>query len=153
MRDRYPTVIRVAAVVGAGLVGGVYTTFSIMVMPALRRCDDRTATDTMIAVNRAAERGPFIVVFGAAALAALGLAGAALPRGDVVELGIAAASLGSTIITVAVNVPLNRRLARDGAAFWPAYSRRWTRANTVRALAAALAVSLAGAQWAGAVAG
>lgn len=140
--------IPVATIIGAGLVGGVYTAFSVMVMPALRRMDGRDAATTMIAVNRAAERGPFIVVFGSAALAALGLAATALPRGQVAALVVAGASLTSTAITLAVNVPLNRRLEREGAPFWPAYHRRWTAANTVRAVAAVVAVAV-GAHWLG----
>ncbi|WP_247826262.1 anthrone oxygenase family protein [Arthrobacter antioxidans] len=137
--------IQIAAVVGAGLVGGVYTAFSVMVMPALRRRDDQTATTTMIAINQAAERGPFIVIFGAAAVAALGMAVSALPRGAGGDLAIAGASLASTVITLAVNVPLNRRLEREGTTFWPTYHRRWTAANTIRAIAAITAVGLGSA--------
>ena len=137
--------IQGAAVVGAGLVGGVYTAFSVMIMPALGRGDDQAATTTMVAINRAAERGPFILIFGATALAAVGLAVTAVPRGDVGDLLVAGASLASTGITVAVNVPLNRRLEREGAAFWPAYHRRWTAANTIRAIAAIAAVGIAAA--------
>ena len=143
--DQDAVMIQVAAVVGAGLVGGVYTAFSVMVMPALGRGDDQAATAAMIAVNRAAERGPFILIFGTATLAAVGLAVTALPRGDVGDLFVAGASLVSTSITVAVNVPLNRRLEREGAAFWPAYHRRWTAANTIRAIAAIAAVGIAAA--------
>src|SRR5699024_12773503 len=61
----------------------------------------------------------------------------ALGRGATSDLAVAGASLASTAITVAANVPLNRRLDAGGAAFWPAYARRWTRWNTTRALAAA----------------
>ena len=132
--------IQVAAMVGAGLVGGVYTAFSVMVMPALRRSDARAATATMIAINRTAERGPFVVIFGSAALAALGLAATASSRGAMGELAVAGASLASIAITLAVNVPLNRRLEREGAVFWPVYHRRWTAANTARAMAAVAAV-------------
>ena len=139
--------MQVAAVVGAGLVGGVYTAFSVMVMPALRRSDDQVATTIMIAINRAAERGPFILIFGSTAITALGLAVTALPRGEVGDLVVAGASLASTGITLAVNVPLNRRLDKEGAAFWPTYHRRWTAANTIRAIAAITAVGIAGTQW------
>lgn len=142
--------MQVAAVVGAGLVGGVYTAFSVMVMPALRRRSDPAATATMIAINRAAERGPFILIFGSTAITALGLAITALPRGGVGDLAFAGASLASTGITLAVNVPLNRRLEREGATFWPTYHRRWSAANTIRAIAAISAVGIAGTQWIGA---
>lgn len=136
-----------AAVLGAGLVGGVYTAFTVMVMPALRHSDDQVATTTMIAINRAAERGPFIVMFGSAALAALGLAVPAADRRSMVDLVVAGTSLTSTLITVAVNVPLNRRLECEGPMFWPTYYRRWTTANTIRAAAAMIAVGVGGTQW------
>lgn len=140
--------IQVIAVVGAGLLSGVYAAFSTMVMPALNRLGHHEATAAMVQINRKAERGPFIVIFASAAVAATSLAVAAVPRGAGVELAIAGASLASTVVTVAVNVPLNRRLERDGARFWPEYSRRWTAANTMRAGCAAIAVIAAGAHWA-----
>lgn len=139
--------MQVATVVGAGLVGGVYTAFSVMVMPALHRLDDQGASNTMITINRAAERGPFILIFGTAAACAVGLAMSAAPRGAVGDLVLAGASILSTIVTIGVNVPLNRRLEREGASFWPVYHRRWTTANTIRAALATSAVLIAGTQW------
>lgn len=139
--------IQLAAVVGAGLLSGVYAAFSTMVIPALSRLGDQEAAAAMVQINRRAERGPFIVIFASAALAAAGLAVTAAPRGAVSDLVIAGASLASTVVTVAVNVPLNRRLERDGANFWATYSRRWTAANTVRAGFATIAVIAAGAHW------
>src|SRR5699024_11402487 len=102
---------------------------------------DDGAAAAMVAINRAAERGPFLVLFGGTALAAATLGASALGRGATSDLAVAGASLASTAITVAANVPLNRRLNADGAAFWPTYARRWTRWNTARALAAAAAVT------------
>jgi uncharacterized membrane protein len=139
--------IQVATVVGAGLVGGVYAAFSTMVMPALGRLNEQDATAAMVSINRAAERGPFILIFGSAAAAAIGLAVTAAPRGAVTDLVIAGASLASTIVTLGVNVPLNRRLEREGAVFWAVYRRRWTASNTLRATLATTAVLVAGTQW------
>jgi uncharacterized membrane protein len=136
-------VIYTVAVVGAGLLGGVYAAFSAMVVPALRRLDDRAATAAMVRINAQAERGPFIIIFGVAALAAAGVMVSAVPRGAVSEIAVAGASLASTVLTVAVNVPLNRRLEKDGSAFWPMYARRWTAANTVRAFCATGALIVA----------
>ncbi|MFP7761846.1 anthrone oxygenase family protein [Marisediminicola sp. LYQ85] len=139
--------IHVAAVVGAGLLSGVYAAFSTIVVPALRCLDDRAATAAMIEINRRAERGPFIVLFGSAAVAAVALGIGAIPRGAVPELVIAGASLASTVVTMTVNVPLNRRLHKDGAGFWSEYSRRWAAANTARAAFAATALIVAGTHW------
>lgn len=130
------------AVVGSGLVAGVYTTFSTMVVPALRRQDPRDAAAVMIAINRVAERGPFLLLFGGAAVAAAALGVSALVRSDPADGAVAAASLASTAITVAVNVPLNRRLEREPG-FWIGYARTWAAWNSVRALAATAAVVVA----------
>lgn len=130
------------AVVGSGLVAGVYTAFSTMVVPALHRQDPGHAAAVMIGINRSAERGPFLLLFGGTAVAAAALGVSALVRSDPADGAVAAASLASTAITVAVNVPLNRRLERDPAS-WSAYARTWTAWNSVRALAAAAAVVLA----------
>lgn len=134
-------VILGATIVGTGLVGGVYAAFSIMVIPALRRLPDAEAAAAMIAINRAAERGPFLVLFGGTAIAAAALGATAVGRPVTSDLAVAGASLASTAITFAVNVPMNRRLDTDGATFWPTYTRRWTRCNTARALAATIAVA------------
>ncbi len=122
------------AAVGAGVTGGVYASFSLLVMPALRRLDGVSATAAMTAVNRIAERGPFLAVFGGSAVCAAVVALGAGGAEPAVRWGLAAPSLAAAALTVAVNVPLNRRLEREGAPFWARYHRRWTRANTVRAL-------------------
>ncbi|MBT2588576.1 DUF1772 domain-containing protein [Arthrobacter sp. ISL-95] len=136
-----------ATVVGAGLVGGIYAAFSAMIMPALGHLSDEDATAAMVHINRAAERGPFIMLFGSATAAAIGLAVTAAPRGAVTDLLIAGTSLTSTLVTLAVSVPLNRRLEREGATFWTVYRRRWTASNTVRAALATTAVLTAGTHW------
>lgn len=133
--------VHAATIVGTGLVGGVYAAFSVMVIPALRRLPDGDAAAAMVAINRAAERGPFLVLFGGTAIAAATLGVSALGHGAATDLAVAGASLASTAITVAANVPLNRRLDVDGATFWPTYARRWTRWNAARALAATASVA------------
>ncbi|MCU1631663.1 MAG: hypothetical protein JWM61_315 [Micrococcaceae bacterium] len=139
--------IQVAAVVGAGLVGGIYAAFSTMVIPALARLDNHDATAAMLLINRKAEHGPFILLFGSATAAAIGLAISAIPRGGVTDMVIAGTSLASTIVTITISVPLNRQLAREGASFWAEYRRRWITANTLRAALATTAVVIAGTHW------
>ncbi|MHA7146519.1 anthrone oxygenase family protein [Arthrobacter sp. TmT3-37] len=139
--------IQATAIVGAGLVGGIYAAFSTMVIPALGRLDRHDATAAMLLINRKAERGTFILLFGSAAAAAIGLAISAVPRGAVTDMVIASTSLASTVVTMTINVPLNRQLAREGADFWAEYRRRWTTANTVRAALATTAVVVASTHW------
>ncbi|MFG6476513.1 anthrone oxygenase family protein [Microbacterium sp. P06] len=144
--------IVVATAVGSAVVGGIYAAFTVMVMPALHALPRDAAAAAMQRINRAAERGPFIVVFGATTVAAVALAVSQLRETPVAPapLGAAALAVASTVVTVAFNVPLNRRLDREGAAFWNEYRRRWTAWNTVRAVAAVAAVAVLAATGGGA---
>jgi uncharacterized membrane protein len=131
--------IAVGTAAGAAAVGGTYFAFSAMVMPALARRPPGHAVETMRAVNRTAERGLFIIVFGGAAILAVALC--ATSNGRVDHLVGGGLSLASTAITLVANVPLNRRLER-GLLEWSAYSRPWLRWNTLRALVALAAVAV-----------
>ncbi|MFW6773492.1 anthrone oxygenase family protein [Nocardioides sp. CPCC 205120] len=128
--------------VAAAAVGGVYAAFSVMVMPALRRLDAPAAVAVMQEVNVRAERGPFIALFAGGALAAVALGTLALraPGTDPRHVVAAALLLGSVAVTVVGNVPLNQRLASEGAEAWPHYAEVWTRLNTLRTLLALGAV-------------
>lgn len=138
--------IEMIAATGSAFVGGVYGAFTTMVMPALRRRPAAEATATMRTINSVAERGIFVGVFCVTAGAGIALGISALTKLDTDagarSVAAAALTLGSTAITVLGNVPLNRRLDREGPAFWATYDRSWTRLNTVRALAALAAVTL-----------
>ncbi|MEX5271490.1 DUF1772 domain-containing protein [Kocuria sabuli] len=135
--------VPVAAGVGSGLVGGFYVAFSAVVIPALRRRPAEEATATMVAINEAAVRAPFMVLFfGTAAACGATTVGAMIdPRTDsLLRVAGSAAYLAGWASTLAVNVPLNNRLARNGAVQWLGYQQSWARANHVRAL-----LSIAGA--------
>lgn len=135
--------IATIVVVGTGVLAGVYTAFSTMVLPALRQESAREATATMTRINSRAERGPFIVLFGGTAVAAVVLGVSGLLRGSASDVLIAGASLSGTAVTVLRNVPLNRGLDRGGAGEWSRYQRSWTRWNSCRALLSIAAVVLA----------
>lgn len=135
--------VTVAAALGSGVVGGFYVAFSAVVIPALRRRPDGEAAATMVAVNEAAVRAPFMVLFfGTAALCGLTVADAVIgPDPDaLLRTAGAAAYLAGWASTMAVNVPLNHGLANGGAGRWPGYQRSWARANHARAV-----LSVAGA--------
>lgn len=101
----------------------------------------------------------FLAFFGTAALslvlAVLALLGGAGPAALPILIGALSYLLGTIVVTMAVNVPLNNRLAGfragaadDAAAAWQAYRLPWTRWNHVRTLtclgaAAAFALALA----------
>lgn len=132
-----------AAGVGSAVAGGFYFAFSAVVIPALRRRPPHEAATSMVAVNGQALRPPFMLVFFGTAAACGGTAVAALvgPQAhSMLRVAGSAAYLAGCVLTMAVNVPHNNRLAAEGAGHWPAFDRFWTRANHVRAI-----LSVAGA--------
>ena len=149
--------LETAALVGAAATGGIYLAFSMMVIPALRRCEVGTAVEVMQRVNELALRPPFMVLFfgGAAAAAGVALGEASTDR-SLLSLAGAGLALASFVVTITTNVPHNTRLAAvagggpaaTAAAAWSRFERGWTRANSVRGAASiggalALAASLA----------
>ncbi|GAA1770127.1 anthrone oxygenase family protein [Kocuria aegyptia] len=122
--------------VGSGLLGGFYLAFSLVVLPALGRRPSGEAVSAMIAVNRAAVRAPFLILFFGTALACLVVVGTAVSgTGAPVRVAGALASLAGWVLTLAVNVPLNTGLAHTDRrdVVWSAYARPWGRANHLRA--------------------
>ncbi len=145
---------RTAAMVGAmltvGLMAGLYAAFSYAVMPGLARCDDRTFTTAMRAINGAILNGWFALCF-VGALVFLALATVlhligpdrrALPWVSVAL----ALYLVTLVVTIVVNVPLNDALAAAGgdqagdvAAARARFEATWVAWNVVRALASTAA--------------
>lgn len=142
--------IPVIAGTGSALVGGFYLAFSAVVMPALHRRPAREAAATMVAVNERAVGPSFMLLFfGTAAACGANVISAAADPQPSAPLRIAGsvAYLSGWALTMAVNVPLNNRLAGTGpeqrASQWVGFERPWTRANLVRAvLSGAGAVAL-----------
>lgn len=147
----------VVAAVGSGLMAGLYLAFSVAVMPGLRRLRPQVGAAAMRAINTAILNPVFGVVFGATPLLCLLLAAtvpfsASSGTGWIVT-GAALHVVGSFVLTVVANVPLNNRLdAADpdspaGAVVWADYLVRWTVWNHLRAVlctaaTAALAVGV-----------
>ena len=128
--DAWPAL---AAGIGSAALGGFYPAFSLVVLPGLRHRPAAEASATMTAVNRAALRAPFLLLFFGTALLGTIVLGTGLATSPASpRVPGAAALLAGWALTMAVNVPLNGRLARSALA-WPAYARPWTRANHARA--------------------
>jgi uncharacterized membrane protein len=107
----------------------------------------------MQAINVVVVRSGFIAVFFATAIAAAALAVLAIvnwadPRACYWLAGAALYVLGTFVLTIVRNVPLNDELAAavpdsaDGTAVWARYLKDWTWWNTVRT-AASLAATAA----------
>ncbi|MFF1276179.1 DUF1772 domain-containing protein [Streptomyces marokkonensis] len=141
-------VLTVLGVLGTGLAAGVFCAFSAFVMRGLAALPPAQGVAAMQAVNVAAVRPAFMLVFlGSAVLCAVltVVTFVLWPDEGAVELlaGGALYLLGSFGLTVVANIPRNDGLARlepgspEAAAYWPVYVREWTLWNHVRTLASA----------------
>ncbi|RYG87082.1 DUF1772 domain-containing protein [bacterium] len=138
----------VAATIGSGLVAGTFFAFSAFVMPALGRLPKPQGIAAMQAINVAAVTPLFMAVFVGTALLSLGLAIATfrspVPGMNLVFWAALLYLVGSFVLTIAANVPLNDALAgvtpETGGTVWSDYLRAWTLYNHVRTVASAAAM-------------
>jgi uncharacterized membrane protein len=149
MSDPVRTATLLIATLTLGLVAGLFYAYAGSVMPGLRAADDRTVVDVMQRFNVAILNGLFRLLFlgalvstGVAAYLFRGAGGRTVLVPVVVALALYALTL---LVTFAVNIPLNNRLAQAGpaqriadpAAVRAAFYDRWVRWNTVRTLTCA----------------
>lgn len=132
------------AVVLAGLSGGATFAFSSFVMRGLSKLDGPDAVRAMQAINEAALRPAFLIVFMGTGLFAVLLSASHMLHAGLERTGLHLGTLvyvvGVVGVTVVKNVPLNDRLARtapDTAGAFAAYAEPWLLWNHVRVLAAA----------------
>jgi uncharacterized membrane protein len=145
------------AALGCGLVAEVFFAFSAFVMKALSRLTPAEGIAAMQSINVAVINPLFLGVFigtGAACAVAIivSLTQWDIPGAVHLLVGSALYLVGSFLVTIVFNVPLNNSLAAvapadpDGAQQWASYLGRWTGWNhvrTVAALAAAAALTIA----------
>lgn len=134
---------------GAAIIGGTFFAFSNFVMPALGRQPAANGIAAMNAISVTVLNPGFLTTFTGTAVLGLALVVAVFITGG--SLWAVAGALlyivGTFGVTMAINVPMNDRLAKvdaespDGAAYWARYLKDWTLWNSVRA-AAALAATL-----------
>ena len=143
-------VLIVLGVLGTGLVAGVFCAFSTFVMRGLAALPPAQGVAAMKAINVAAVRPAFMLVFIGSALLCAMIAVVTFvvwPDDGKVELlaGSTLYLLGSFGLTMVANVPRNDRLAGlapgspEAAEYWPVYVREWTFWNHVRTVASAAA--------------
>jgi len=145
------------AAVGSALIAGVFFAFSTFVMTALSRLPAEQGVAAMQSINKVILGSLFMPVFFGTAACCVVLVVAWFFHGDGVnEIAIPSGSalylIGTFLVTMVCNVPLNNELASvesTGAAAaktWARYVRSWTLWNHVRtgaALAASIALGLA----------
>lgn len=133
-------------VLGAGIVGGVFYAFSSFVMPGLQRLPDAQGVAAMQEINVTAEHPAFMVAFMGTTVLCLylgvrGIVGWGDTRATLLVAGSALFLVGSFLLTVVHNVPLNNELAdvqphaANAAAHWQEYLDKWNWANHVRGAA------------------
>ena len=131
------TTVTFLVCIGAGIVGGVFFTFSTFVMKALAQLPVSQGVAAMQRINVVVLNPLFLSVFlgtalGAAACVLLSVTGWNSP-GSILLLAAGLLYLvGSFLVTMVFNVPLNERLAgldpasSQAAEYWAVYLREWS---------------------------
>ncbi len=139
--------VKLFAALGCGLIAGVFFAFSTFVMSALARIQPSQGISAMQSINIAVINPAFMVVFLGTAVACLFLAVLSLLRWHQPGAGFLLAGsllyfVGTFLVTMVFNVPLNNALAKvdpgnlESASLWTRYVSDWTVWNHVRTAAA-----------------
>lgn len=145
------TILLIIGLVLTALMAGVYFSFSVAVMPGLRRTDDTIYVTATQRINESILNPVFLLTFLLALVVPVvaiffHLGGDGRPRLAWIITG--AVLYGATIVTTAaLNIPLNNKLAAAGdideesaPGVRAAFHDRWVRFNTLRAVLALGAV-------------
>ena len=140
------------AIIGTGLIAGAFFVFSVAVMPALRRLPGGEGMSAMQSINGVIQNPIFLSVFIGTALISLVLAGISLwnwdgPHTYYILAGAALYVIGSFLLTIVFNVPLNNALdaaeatTPAGQEVWTNYLTNWTFWNHIRTVASILSTA------------
>ena len=143
-------VLTVAAALGNGLVAGTFFAFSSFFMPSLARLPTSEGVAAMQSINVVILNSLFMVVFLATVALCVVLALVALMQWEMAAssgllIGGLLYLLGTLLVTVAFNVPLNETLAAvtsdspSAREVWQRYLETWTVWNHVRTVTALMA--------------
>lgn len=143
-------ILTLAALGGVGLMGGLFFAFGTTVMSSLERMPPGQGATAMNLINVRIQNPLFLLIFVGTALICLALAVLAFVRNSPgrwwLLAGAALYLVGVMVLSFAVNIPLNDKLAAldpnsaAGAAEWLNYLAKWNPANNVRAVACLLGV-------------
>ncbi|EDY81786.1 hypothetical protein VDG1235_1404 [Verrucomicrobiia bacterium DG1235] len=144
----------IASLLGSALVGGIFFAFSSFVMKALKRIPSAEGIRAMQSINVVVINPAFLGLFMGTAVLSLALI-AAVILGYSTEsfetlphwfmIGAIHYFVGTFLVTIAGNVPLNNRLAQSNAdtgnaqSLWKTYLKRWTLFNHIRTTSATIA--------------
>lgn len=147
------TGLEVLAIIGSGLTAGIFFAFSTFVMAALARLPPDQGIAAMNSINVTVINPWFMAVFMGTPVICLALAVMALfkwsaPGSLIVIIACLVYVVGSFLVTMLFNVPLNDALAAvtsssgEGGALWTRYLNDWTFWNHVRTVAPLLSMVL-----------
>jgi uncharacterized membrane protein len=138
-----------ATAIACAAMGGVFFAFSTFVMPALKRLPPAQGLAAMQSINITAVTPMFMTALFGTAVLCLGLgAHAAITSRPYVLAGSLSYLIGTIVVTMAFNVPLNNALAAanpssaDATGFWTHFMRTWTAWNHVRTVSGLIAAAL-----------
>ena len=145
--------ITLSLAIASALMGGVFFTFSTFVMTALGNLKPAEGIRAMQRINIDVFCWPFSVLFFGlpVVLAGLGIQSVLNSGQDNAAYLLAACGVylvGSFLLTVSGNVPLNNKLARidpvaqESVVVWQHYLKIWVRWNHLRTLACLVASAL-----------
>ncbi|MEL7297649.1 MAG: anthrone oxygenase family protein [Pseudomonadota bacterium] len=147
------TIATLVAIIGCGIVGGIFFAFSNFVMQALASRPSAEGLLAMQRINITVLNVGFLSVFMGTAIVSVIVAVAAITGWDATTSpfllgGALAYVVGTWLVTGVGNVPLNNQLALvtpsdpEADALWTRYVSQWTKLNTLRTAAAVLAMML-----------
>ena len=153
MNDKLNLTLNISAILGTGLVAGVFLAFSSFIMEALGRVPPPAGMAVMQEINITVITPLFMIILFGTAIVCM-LLGIDAFRGGfdrhnlLLLVAMAFYVLGVIGVTMVCNVPLNDELAaaspmhETGIALWSRYLTNWTFWNTVRGLASCAACAL-----------
>jgi uncharacterized membrane protein len=151
--DQLIPIVGTMALLGSALVGGIFFAFSSFIMKALEGVPSAEGIGAMQSINVVVINPSFLGAFFGTAVLALVAGGLALaswgsPSASYFLGGALFYLVGTILVTMFGNVPLNNRLAAESATdsgtqeVWEHYLDRWTMWNHVRTAAAMVAALL-----------
>lgn len=146
-------ILTLLAIIGTGLIAGTFFVFSVAIMAAFRRLPACEGMAAMQSINVVIQNPIFLGVFMGTALISLILAGMSMwnwntPQSYYILAGAAFYVIGSFLLTIVFNVPLNNALdaadasTASGQEVWANYLTNWTFWNHVRTLASIAATGV-----------
>jgi len=130
-------ILALVAAIGSGMVAGIFFIFSTTIVASLERLPVEQTVAAMQAINRVILAPLFLMLFTGTALVSIVVVVTAAGE-PLAWIGAALYVLGSFVLTMVVNVPLNNALDQangGGAETWQAFRPRWMVGNHIRTVA------------------